>query len=423
MKLKPVFILSLLFALSLFACSEANTSQISSKESPEPVVKDTAIMAYGLDISKFEQRGGTVKPNEFLSDILLKHDVPYQDIDALARNTRDTFDVRKIRAGHDFIILSGKDSIGSPEYFIYENDDTDYVVYCLKDSLYAYCGKKPVELVQRETSGIIESSLYNSLTKQGASTQLAMEMADLYAWTIDFYRLQKGDFFKLIYEEQLVDGQSIGPGKILAAIFNHNGEEFNAYAFKADTLDDYFDSEGNSLRKAFLKAPLKFSRISSRFTKKRFHPVLKRYKAHLGTDYAAPHGTPIRAVGDGEVIKSSYTRGNGNYVKIRHNSTYTTQYLHMSKRAAKVGEYVRQGDVIGYVGSTGLATGPHVCFRFWKNGQQVDHLRESFPPSHPVPDSLRAGFMKEVDKWNNQLNKVILPQNNDDASDEVELSS
>lgn len=409
MRIFRLFSPFLLLLLVISACNNPSNQTVSNTQVPKVLEKDTALLAYGLDLNQYEVVEGQVQPNEFLSDILLRHNVPYQDIDALARNSRDTFDVRKIRAGKNFVILHSKDTIQSPDYFIYEDGMEDYVVFCLKDSLYAYCGKKPVEYETREIAGTVTSSLYKSLTDQGYSTDLAMRMADLYAWTIDFYRLQKGDNYKLIYEEKLVDGQSIGPGRILASVFNHNGEEFSAYHFKSDTINDYFDGEGNSLRKAFLKAPLKFSRISSRFSKRRFHPVLKRYKAHLGTDYAAPHGTPILAVGDGEIIKSGYTRGNGNYVKIRHNSTYDTQYLHMSKRAVKVGDYVRQGEVIGYVGSTGLATGPHVCFRFWKNGEQVDPLREKFPPSHPVPEHLRTEFNSTVQDWNSKLQEIDFP--------------
>ncbi len=411
----------LLTLLFLNSCGESAQGRLATNNPLPEAPKDTALMAYGLDMNSFQVKKGQVKPNEFLSDILLRHNVPYQDIDALARNSRDTFDVRKIRAGQEFVILNSKDSLGIPEYFIYESGQEDYVVFCLKDSLYAYCGRKPIEYRQQEASGVITSSLYSSLTNQGYSTDLAMRMADLYAWTVDFYRLQKNDSYKLIYEEKLVDGESIGPGRILASIFSHNGEEFSAYYFKKDTLEGYYDATGASLRKAFLKAPLKFSRISSRYSKRRFHPVLKRYKSHLGTDYAAPHGTPILAVGDGRVSKASYTAGNGNYVKIKHNGTYETQYLHMSKRAVKEGDYVRQGEVIGYVGSTGLATGPHVCFRFWKNGEQVDPLKEKLPASEPMPKAALPDFMEKVNIWNLELNKINLPLPNDnlDAEEEV----
>lgn len=252
----------------------------------------------------------------------------------------------------------------------------------------------------REVSGEINSSLYESLVEKGASPELTMRLADIYAWSIDFFRIQEGDHYKVIYEEQFIDDSiSVGVGRILAADFNHGGESFYSFYYsKGEEYSDYFDENGKTLRKAFLKAPLNFSRISSRYNPKRFHPVLKRVKAHLGTDYAAAHGTPIMATASGEVIAAAYTRGNGNYVKIRHNSTYTTQYLHMSKfaKGMRKGKIVKQGDVIGYVGSTGLATGPHVCYRFWKNGKQVDPLREKLPAADPVKEEYLEDYKSKM---------------------------
>jgi murein DD-endopeptidase MepM/ murein hydrolase activator NlpD len=241
--------------------------------------------------------------------------------------------------------------------------------------------------------------------------ELILSLADVYAWTIDFYHLQKGDAFKVIYTERLVEGKFVGIDRIIAAEFTHRKSPLRAYLFESDGTDDYYDDEGNSLRKAFLRAPVKFSRISSRYSKKRFHPVQKRYKAHLGTDYAAPTGTPILATGDGVVIAATYTKSNGNYIKIRHNGTYTTQYLHMSKRKSKLGDRVKQGDVIGYVGSTGLATGPHVCYRFWKNGKQVNPYKQKLPPSKPViPENMDA-FMQLKDNLSQRLDQIPLESN------------
>ena len=225
---------------------------------------------------------------------------------------------------------------------------------------------------------------------------LALAMANVYAWTVDFSRLQPGDAFDVMYERTYVSGEPIGMPRVIACHFEHRGRELPAFRFDQGEGFDYFDDDGQSLRKAFLKAPVEFSRISSHYNLKRFHPILQKTKAHYGTDYAAASGTPIIAVGDGVVSKSSYTRGNGKYVKIRHNNTYETQYLHMSRRAVKSGETVKQGQVIGYVGSTGLATGPHVCFRFWKNGKQVDHLREEFPPSTPIQAENMTEFQSTV---------------------------
>lgn len=390
------------------SCGYISRNDLNMK--PLEAEKPPALMAYGFNLNDFDVNEGTINSGEFFSDILSKYSLGQRELHLLAENARDTFDVRKIRAGNKFLVLSEKDSTGSPLYFIYEKDQEDYVVFCLQDSLYAYCGKKPVETIEREVAGQIETSLYEALTERNIPADLVMKMADLYAWTIDFYRIQKGDYFKMVFEERLVDGNSIGAGTIKAALFSHKGEEFFAFNFNAGEGNEYFDEKGRSLRKAFLKAPLKFSRISSRYTMKRFHPVLKRYKAHLGTDYAAPHGTPILAVGDGTVVKSEYSGGNGNYVKLRHNSVYETQYLHMSKRAVRAGERVKQGQVIGYVGSTGLATGPHVCFRFWKNGVQVDHLAEKFPESFPVPEEKMKEFQGTMGPVKTRLSLIPLGQ-------------
>ena len=249
---KSVFFTSILVLIILItSCGESNQGRLAMLKVMPETPPDTAMMAYGLDLNAYHVKKGKIKPNEFLSDILLRNNVPYQDIDALARNARDTFDVRKIKAGKEFVILNGKDSLGTPEYFIYESGDEEYVVFCLKDSLYAYCGRKPVEYRTRAASGIITSSLYQSLSDAGQNADLAVSLADMYAWTIDFYRLQKNDSYKIIFEEKLVDGEVIGTGRILASIFNHNGEEFSAYYFEKDTIQDYFDAKGNGLKRPF----------------------------------------------------------------------------------------------------------------------------------------------------------------------------
>ncbi len=405
MKSHHLLVIFLIFAIA--SCDNSAPVQEPLAEEIIPLeVKEN--QKFGFKLDNYNIETGAVGKNDFLSNILSGYDIPYSSIDELVKNSKDTFDVRKIRPGKEFHMLMSKDSLQQAEYFIYEKDAENYVVFCLVDSLYAYCGRKPVELKLREASGTIESSLYQTMQDNDLSPALTMELADMFAWTIDFYRIQPGDYFKVIFEEKYVDGKMIGISDIIAADFNHNQEDYYSFLYTQDSIPDYFDEQGNSLKKAFLKAPLKFSRISSRYNKKRFHPVLKRVKAHLGTDYAAAKGTPIVAVGDGVVINSQYKRNNGNYVKIRHNSTYETQYLHMSKRAAKVGDRVRQGDVIGYVGSTGLATGPHVCFRFWKNGEQVDHLREKFPPSKPIKEEEKTDYQQVSDSLKNRLDAIEL---------------
>ncbi|MFZ6050767.1 M23 family metallopeptidase [Halocola ammonii] len=407
-----LFYLFAAMLLSIAACNEP-TETAERQEAPEKIEPLPAPenLNFGFNFDDYIVKEGTISRNTYLSDILLKHNIPYQKIDQLVNESKETFDVRKINAGKDYVVLCSKeDSLETCEYFIYKQDPVNYVVFSLADSVYAYRDQKPVETRIRKASGVIHSSLYETMQENDLSPALTMELSNMYAWTIDFYRIQPGDQFTVKFEEKLVDDQVVGVGKIVSANFQHQGEDYYSFYFEQDSVGDYFDEEGNSLKKAFLKAPLKFSRISSRYTKKRFHPVLKRYKAHLGTDYAAAHGTPILAVGDGTVIASSYTSGNGKYVKIRHNSTYTTQYLHMSRRAVKNGQRVKQGDVIGYVGSTGLATGPHVCFRFWKNGRQVDHLREKFPPSKPIKPEVKEEFEEVMEKEKKELDQITVEQ-------------
>ena len=347
-----------------------------------------------------------IAPNQSLSEILLNFGVSYSTIDQLAKKSKKVFDVRKFNPGKKYLVFYADDSVQKASHFIYELDAANYIVYGLSDSLPIFRGRKEVETQVRTASGVINSSLWQTTIDNGIDQNVPLKLSEIYAWAVDFYRIQKGDMFKVIYEEKLVEGEVIGMGRVIAAYFQHYGDDYYAVYFEQGDAADYFDENGKSLRRAFLKAPLKYSRISSRFSMKRFHPVQKRYKPHLGTDYAAPRGTPIMATGDGKVVKSGYTKGNGNYVKIRHNSVYSTQYLHMQKikSGIKKGVRVRQGEVIGYVGSTGLATGPHVCYRFWKNGSQVDALKVKVPPSLPVDkkyrkayDSLKVKMVAELD--------------------------
>ncbi|GIV62174.1 MAG: peptidase M24 [Rhodothermaceae bacterium] len=349
---------------------------------------------YGFAADAFRTVEARIRRNETFADLLVPHEVPYPTIVRAAEKARPVFDVRRhLRAGRPYRLYLD-DSLGTARYLVYAQDAVNYVVFDLSDSVRVYARQRPVETVERTASGVITRSLYETLDEQGIDPALAIELSEIYAWQIDFYRIQKHDAFTVIYEERRIDGEPVGLGRIRAARFTHAGRDYLAFRFEQDGQADYFDEEGNSLRKAFLMSPVKYARISSRYNLRRFHPVQKRYKAHLGTDYAAPTGTPIRATGDGVVVEARYAKYNGNYVKIRHNGTYTTGYLHMSRIAKGIrpGVRVRQGDVIGYVGSTGLATGPHVCYRFWKNGRQVNHLREEFPSSEPVQARHRTAF-------------------------------
>jgi len=404
-------ILTTLLALFvLFFIIENREDQVQTG-SIEPEVIDTippSASAFGIIIDSFEVVQSKIQKNEFLANILLPFNIEYVTIDALAKKSRDIFDVRKIAVGKDYTILVSKDTLRKAQYFIYQPNAIDYVVYDLRDTISIYKGQKEVATEIKTIGGEINSSLYMTLQEANVSPVLAVELSEIFAWSIDFYRIQKGDWFKAIYEEKSVDGEVIGIGKVLSVEFNHFENSFFAFYFDQGGADDYFDEEANSLRKAFLKSPLKFSRLSSRYTMRRFHPVQKRWKSHLGTDYAAPSGTPIMSTGDGVVIESAYKRANGNYVKVKHNSVYTTQYLHMSKRNSKVGQRVKQGDIIGYVGSTGLATGPHVCYRFWKNGKQVDHLRQDFPSAEPIQKEYFEEFQTQMKAMQSQLDSVQL---------------
>lgn len=379
-------------------CAESETpgpiapaSQVA--EHAVNVVENKAWERFGLpwgDGAWAHIDSGQVQPGQSLSHLLGPHGIGASTIYALADASKPVYDVRNIRSGRPWWIGYADDTTAA--WFVYERNPREFAVFNLQDSLGVRLGQYPTETRTQRVTGVIDNSLYVDLEEAGAPSTLALSMANVYAWTVDFSRLQDGDAFDVLYEREYVNQEPVGLPRVIACHFSHRGRDIPAYRFDQGNGEDYFDANGGSLRKAFLKAPVEFSRISSRYNLKRFHPVLGRTKAHLGTDYAAPHGTPIIAVGDGVVTKSGYTSGNGNYVKIRHNNTYETQYLHMSRRAVKAGESVRQGQTIGYVGATGLATGPHVCFRFWKNGQQVDHLREEFPPSEPIAEAVRPDF-------------------------------
>lgn len=363
---------------------------------------------FGINLDGYEIARHKINSGQYFGDILGSRGLDQRYLHNLSVKFKDVFDVKRLKAGKHYNLFLSKDS-GKPSYFVYELDDIDYVVYDFtRDSVYVE--SKEVTFEKKTASGIIQSSLYQTFADNNIDPQVGMELADIFGWVIDFYRLQKGDNFKVIYEQRLVEGKPAGVHRVYDAVFSHSGNDFYAFYYQPDgnSYGEYFDENAHSLRKAFLKAPLKFSRISSKFSKKRLHPVLKTYRAHLGVDYAAPTGTPILSVGDGIVTEVQYTKNNGNYVKVRHNTTYSTQYLHMSRFAAgiKPGTKVAQGQVIGYVGSTGLATGPHVCFRFWKNGVQVDPLKVAIPPSEPVASKYLDDYNRRVARAKEELNKI-----------------
>lgn len=387
---------------------ETNDDYLSENESTLAPAHYEPSVLYGMIVDSLQVIEDKIRPNQNLSEILSIYNVPSTLIHQIAHVSKSVFDVRKIAPNRKFTILCENDSIKTVRAFVYEPNPMEYVVFNIKDTVIVYKETRPIQLVEKTIMGQISNSLWESMMEAGASAELSSELSDVFAWQIDFFRIQKNDHFKVIYEDKIVDGKSVGVGRIIAAEFGHMGNNFYAFYYDQGSGIDYFDEQGNSLRKAFLKSPLKYSRISSRFSLKRFHPVQKRYKAHLGTDYAAPRGTPIMSVGEGVIAEAGYGQYNGNYVKVRHNSTYSTQYLHMSKIASGIrpGTKVKQGQIIGYVGSTGLASGPHLCFRFWRNGSQVDALRVKLPASEPIKTEHKESYMTLMQQMMERLQQV-----------------
>jgi murein DD-endopeptidase MepM/ murein hydrolase activator NlpD len=349
-----------------------------------------------------------IKKNQLLGEILHEYNVPAKLVHQLSALPKNVFDVRKVAPDKKYTLICEKDSLLRVTAMVYEPNPIDYVILKFQDSLVVDVCQRDITIVEKGVSGIIRSSLSETIEELGISHELTNKFVDIFGWQVDFQRLHEGDQFKLLYEEIQVEGTPVGIEKINGIYFNHMGSELYAYPFDQGNGLDYFDEEGKSLRKALLKYPIEFTRISSRYTMNRFHPVQKRWKAHLGTDFAAPTGTPIRSVGDGLVEEAQYKSNNGNYVKVRHNATYTTQYLHMSRIASgvKAGTRVKQGQVIGYVGSTGLATGPHLCYRFWKNGVQVDALKVELPPSEPILKEKMEAFLRAIEQTKAKLDQI-----------------
>ncbi|MFO7756614.1 MAG: peptidoglycan DD-metalloendopeptidase family protein [Bacteroidales bacterium] len=364
---------------------------INKDKLPEPTLD-----LYGIDTTSYIRIPGKVKRNQFLSEILNDYNIDYPLINKLINNSGDIFDVRKIKSGNKYTLYLKPGTENRLEYMVYEHDNINHYILDLRDDPHVRKIKRPVNTELRYSSGTIETSLWDTMLENDLHPMLAIELSEIYAWSIDFFGLQKGDSFKVIYEEEYIDTISNGIGRIIAASFSHAGSEFHAIPLIQDGEESYYDLEGNSLRKAFLKAPLRFSRISSRYSNSRLHPILRIRRPHHGVDYAAPTGTPVLAIGDGRIIMREYQSGGGRIVKIRHNSIYTTAYMHLSGygKGIAVGKYVKQGDIIGYVGSTGLSTGPHLDFRFYKNGQAVDPLKVEAPPVLPVSEDNIEKFEK-----------------------------
>ena len=383
-----IFLIILLFT---FSCGE------KQNETKIDVVKEKIIKEFGFTLNNFNVKKDTIESGDSFGLILEKNNLFYPKIYNIVQETKKVFDIRKINVGRPYTILSSKDSLNKPLVFIYQPNAVDYLVVSLGDSLWAEKKQKEIKLKEFEALGSIKSSLAETMQELNLSPLLTNELSEIYAWNIDFFRLEKGDNFKIQYTSRYVDDSIyIGLNRIHNAFFEHRGKPFYAIEFETDSIRgmfEYFDDKGKNLRRAFLLSPVQFSRISSRYNLRRKIAYYGRVRPHYGTDFAAPVGTPIRSTADGRVVKSGYTKGNGYYVTVSHNATYSTQYLHMKKRGLKVGTYVKQGDKIGEVGMTGFTSGPHVCYRFWKNGRQVDPLKQKLPEAKPISDSLKRKYL------------------------------
>ena len=409
--LKKIVVL-FLFICVFSSCHDEKKTINPKKEVAKPVYK------YGYNLDTFKVIQDTIENGESFGTILDRHHVLYPKINKIASTIKDVFDARRVRADKTYTILASKDSTEKAQVFIYKHDKINTTVIDFKDStITAIRHKKPVKIVEKEASGIINSSFSETMDSLSFGPNLTYKIADIYAWTLDFYRLQEGDSFKFIYEEKYIDDSTfVGYGKIKSIVFNHKRKDLYAYRFVADSIKnipEYYNEKGNMLQRQFLKSPIKFKyRISSKYNlRRRIAYYGYRIKPHRGTDFAARIGTPIIATASGTVTESKRRRGNGNYVKIKHNSTYSTQYLHMKKRKVKKGHYVQQGDVIGWVGMTGNTGGPHVCYRFWKHGKEVDPFKQKFPSSKPLKKELKPKYLEFIAPLKNQLDNINLPQN------------
>lgn len=370
-------------------------------EPDEVEVTDSAeveqlILEYGIPVDRYKVDYGIVERNQNLSAILANHGLTTRNVHDLNEKAKGAFDVRKIRDGQAYAVFKTKDSIPQTVFFVYEESPKSYVVFDLRSEYKVYRGENPSEWKEKEIRGEVESSLWLAMQKKDASPLLALVLSNIYGWSIDFFSLQKEDEFRVIYEQEYVNGKELDNFHVLAASFRHSDSIYYAIPFEQDGEELYYGVTGNSLEGAFLKAPLDFYRITSRFSNSRFHPVLRRYRAHHGVDYAAPKGTPVYAIGNGKVIAKAYQpNGAGNYLKIRHNSVYVTTYMHLSRfaKGIKVGSEVKQKEVIGYVGSTGLSTGPHLDFRVFENGKPINPLLIKSQPKKPVKPELMPQFI------------------------------
>jgi len=379
------------------------TTEIATVE----VAPEVPELLFGIDVKNYKSLEGKIRRNQTIADILGPYNISRKQIYELDKASKKVFSVRNLVTKKKYTLLYSDDSVKTAAYFVYEPNALEYVVFSFVDGINIYKEEREVEIVERTMSGLITVSLDHAIRQQGGGAALVSRVADVFGWQLDFRSLQRNDWFKVIYEDKLVNGESIGVGEVISAEFNHIKNSYMAYAYNAGDGIDYYDDQGESLQRAFLRYPVEYSRISSRYNRNRLHPVLKSRRPHLGTDYAAVKGTPIKAAADGIIITRGFTRGNGNWVKIKHNGTFTTGYLHMSKFGKfKQGQRVRKGDIIGYVGKTGLASGYHLCFRFWKRGNQVDFLKEKLPAENPIAENQTDKFGAFMELQNKKLDDI-----------------
>ena len=404
----------LFLTLLIYGCGESDKKKASKAIAVEQILPN---IKYGFDLNNYRVVNKKIKRGDTFGSILEENGIDYPEVYNILQKIKNKVNVRRINVGKPYTLLLSKDSVPTPKVFIYTPGIQTYNVIQLRDSIYGKKVDKPIRTVQLQGAGEIESSLYETMSNSGLNEQLTYYLSDVYAWNIDFYRLQKGDRFKVIYEEQFVDDTiSIGIKRINAAIFEHSGRDYYAFEFQPDPekgIVEYFDDGAKNLRRAFLKAPVKFGPVTSRYNlKRRIAYYGNRIRPHKGTDFGASIGTPILATANGVVVKASYSKGNGNYVTIKHNNTYSTQYLHMKRRKVKRGQTVKQGDVIGWVGMTGNTSGPHVCYRFWKNGRQVDPFKQKLPEAKPISNSLKKTYLTGIQEIKTELDCISFEKEN-----------
>ncbi|MFK7782703.1 M23 family metallopeptidase [Psychroserpens sp.] len=413
--MQPKQLLIVLFiCIGLWSCKD-DDNKIDT-DTTQTLTEPEQKKEFGFVLEDYIVKRDTIRKGDSFGEILERNHIGYPRIFNIAEKAKDSFDIRRLQLGKPYTLLCANDSLQTPECFIYQPNSIDYVVINFADSVQTYRGRKPISLVEREASGIVMNSLSETMESQGLPYQLINDMSDIYAWTIDFFRLQKGDRFKIVYKQRFIeDSIYAGIESIDAAYFQHKDEAFYAFNFMVDStknIADYFDENTKSLRRTFLKAPVQFSRISSRYNlNRRIAYYGYKLRPHKGTDFAAPIGTPILATANGTVTESRRRGGNGKYVKIKHNATYSTQYLHMKAQNVKKGDFVKQGDVIGWVGMTGNTGGPHVCYRFWKNGKQVDPFRQKLPAAESIPDSLKTDYKTFIKPLKSQLDQIQFEDN------------